>query len=557
MNVEIEVNGKMIKAKKGEVILDALNANGIHVPTLCHLEGFKPSGACRICVVEAEGRRELIPSCSHPVEEWMKIKTHSPRVIKARRTILELLLTCHSGGCINCDKNQTCELQELAAELNISEHSYIPGSRRKRIDVTSPSVLRDPAKCVLCGRCVRVCEEVEEVAALDFLRRGSRTEVGTVLDKGLNYSSCIHCGQCILVCPTGALQEKSSFDAAVRALQDSGGYPVALIDPALAASMNEWFGYKPGLDFTNLLATALKRIGFRKVYSSAWGNEYETGLAVDEFFKLRKKREDRPLFLSGCPAFVRYVEQSRPDLLNDLLPVRPGRQIMTHLLKKQQEGSVVFYLTACTAAKSEIQSQDRISRPTFYPDFVLTAREVYKLIRLFGIRMEDLAVETQQDLFGAQVRSGYLHAVTGGYLEAGLRIIRSRYPGTAVPHDKIAKLKGLKDIKECSFELEGDNIHLAAIGGIAHFEDWLKETASRKKQAHLVEVMACPNGCINGGGQPITGSERNLRARIKAVGEMDDLYSGVETRDKMEIPFDFTWAEDDLEIKFGIRSVIR
>jgi NADH dehydrogenase/NADH:ubiquinone oxidoreductase subunit G len=557
MNIEIEVNGKMIKARKGEMILDALNENGIHVPTLCHLEGFKPSGACRICVVEAEGRNDLIPACSFPVEEWMKIKTHSARVIQARRTILELLLTCHSGGCINCDKNQTCELQELAAELNITEHRYIAGSRRKKLDVTSPSILRDPTKCVLCGRCVRVCEEIEEVAALDFLRRGSRTEVGTVLDKGLNYSSCINCGQCILVCPTGALQEKSSFDHAVRALQEPGSFPVALIDPALAVTMNEWFGHKPGLDFTNLLATALKRIGFRKVYSSAWGNEYETGLAVDEFFNKRKDRGDRPLFLSGCPAFVRYVEQSRQDLLPDLLPVRPGRQIMTHLLRKQQEGSMVFYLTACTAAKSEIQSQDKIARPSFYPDFVLTGREVYKLIRLFGIRMEDLSVESQLDLFGAQARSGYLHAVTGGYLEAGLRIIQSRNPGTTVPHEKITKLKGLKDVKECSFELNGENIHLAAIGGIGQFEQWMKESASRKKHTHLIEVMACPNGCINGGGQPMTGIDRNLRARVKAVGEMDDLYSGVETREKMEIPFDFTWEEDDLTVKFGVRSVIR
>ncbi len=565
MNIEIEVNGQIIKARKGEMLLDALKANGIHVPTLCHMEGFKPSGACRICVVEAEGRQDLIPACSFPAEEWMKIRTHSSRVIKARRTILELLLSCHTGGCLYCERNQTCELQELASELNVGEHCFSSGRKRKKMDTTSQAVRRDPSKCVLCGRCVRVCEEVEEVAALDFLRRGSRTEVGTVLDKGLNYSSCVNCGQCILVCPSGALQDKSYLDPAIQALQDPKKYAVAIIDPALKISLSEQFGYRPGQEFTTLLATALRRIGFKKVYSSAWGNEFETGAVVTEFQKKLVEKHEGPLFTATCPSFVRYLEQTRQDLLPSLISVRPGRQIMTHLLKSMlpaqnnlpASGITIFYLTACTAAKGELHTPDRMTNPTFYPDMVLTSREVYKLIRLFGTQIDKLHPEYQEDLFGTDVRSGYLHSQSGGSLEAAIRILQVRQPGLAVQADKVARLKGLKEVKECTFDLDGEAIHVAAVSGLAQFESWMKESRSKKKRTHLVEVMACPFGCINGGGQPVGGTDRNLKVRSKAVAEMDELYSGVEPRGSVSVPFDFQWGENDLNVEYTSRSVIR
>ena len=565
MNIEIEVNGQIIKARKGEMLLDALKANGIHVPTLCHLEGFKPSGACRICVVEAEGRQDLIPACSFPAEEWMKIRTHSSRVIKARRTILELLLSCHTGGCLYCDRNQTCELQKLASELNVGEHRFSSGRKRKKMDTTSQSVLRDPSKCVLCGRCVRVCEEVEEVAALDFLRRGSRTEVGTVLDKGLNYSSCVNCGQCILVCPSGALQDKSQVDQAIQVLQDPKKYTVALIDPALKISLGEQFGYRAGQEFTSLLATALRRIGFKKIYSSAWGNEFETGLLVAEFQKKLDEENEGPLFTATCPSFVRYLEQNRQDLLPSLISIRPGRQIMTHLLKAMLSAQNnlpasdihVLYLTACTAAKGELHSADRIMNPSFYPDIVLTSREVYKLIRLFGTQIDKLNPEYHEDLFGTDIRSGYLHAQSGGSLEAAIRILQVRKPGLVIQADKLARLRSSKEVKECSFDLDGESIHVAAISGLSQFESWMKESKSKKKRSHLVEVMACPHGCINGGGQPIGLPDRNLKARSKAVAEMDELYSGVEPRGSVCVPFDFQRGGNDLNVEYSGRSVIR
>jgi iron only hydrogenase large subunit-like protein/ferredoxin len=565
MNIEIEVNGQKIKAKKGDMILDALRSNGIHVPTLCNMEGFKPSGACRICVVEVEGRQDLIPACSFPVEEWMKISTHSGRVIKARRTILELLLSCHASGCLYCDRNQTCELQKLAVELNVNDHQFSGFSVAKKKDYTSQAILRDPLKCVICGRCVRVCEEVEKVAALDFLRRGSRTEVGTVLDKGLNYTSCVDCGQCILVCPTGALKERSHVDQVVKVLQDPTRYAVALVDPAVLVSIGEYFGQKTGYELTSILATSLRRMGFKKVYSTAWGNEYEMGLAVIDFLEGRARSEAGPALVSNCPSFVKYVEQNRPDLLPNLSRVRPGRQIQTHLIRKMlatQTGRPVsdisvVHLSACTAIKSELQSPKKIEQPTWFPDFALTTRELHRLILLYGIRIDSIKTEARADIFGVPVRSGYLPAVAGGFLEGCLRILAARNPEWKVPQDRIPKLRGLKEVKEYSFELRGEQYTLASVSGLSQFEEWLKDIRQKKRKVDVVEVMVCPHGCINGGGQPVTGPDRNLRARMKGVVEMDELYSGVEVRQKLEIPFDYHLNVDELKVDFTERDVIR
>ena len=565
MNIEIEVNGQRIKARKGDMILSALKDNGIHVPTLCHMEGFRPSGACRLCVVEVEGRPDLIPACSFPVEEWMKISTHSARVIQARRTILELLLSCHPGGCLYCEKNRICELQSLASELNVTGHQNSGVATLRKKDLTSQAVIRDPAKCVICGRCVRTCQEVLQVAALDFLRRGSRTEVGTVLDKGINYTSCVDCGQCILVCPTGAIQERIHIEPVIKLLQDKSKYPVAIVDPAVVVSICELFGHKSNHEFNSLLATAFRRIGFKKVYSASWGNEYEMGLAVSTFMEKRERFGTGPALISTCPAFVRYIRQSRPDLLPNLLQVRPGRQIMAHVARvmlaeqthRRPEEISVVHFTSCTAIKSEIQSPEKLKKPGFYPDHVLTTRELYRLIRLFGIHLDDLRPESQADLFGTAVRSGYLPALAGGFIEGCLRILAASRPELALPPEKIGKLKGLKEIKECACEFSGQPYTLASVSGLATFEKWLAEVKLKKRKIDVVEVMACPNGCINGGGQPLSGSDRNLRIRMKGVLDMDDLYSGVEVRQLPAMPVDYSLNPQDLIPEFTQRLIIR
>ena len=565
MIIEIEVNGRKIKTQKGELILDTLKANGIHVPTLCNLEGFKPSGACRICVVEVEGRNDLVPSCSYYVEEWMKIRTHSTRVIQARKTILELLLSNHDDGCLYCDRSRWCTLQDLASELNVTERKYGRRLTRKKIDNTSQSIIRDPAKCILCSRCVRVCEETQVVAALDFLNRGNRTEVGTVLDKGLNYTSCISCGQCIQVCPTGALKEKSHLDQVGSLLQQTGKIPVALVDPAVFTALGEFYGYKAGREFSSIFIDALRRIGFHKVYGTGWAMEYQAGKLATLLTGKNTDDDKGPLLLSECPSFVKYISQSRPDLLPSLVPLKPARQIMTHLLREKiskQTGKAdsdicLVYLTSCTASKDETAAALKMRETKYLPDFSLTTREVFRLIRLFGIQVDGLNSESQEDLFGLHERSGHLSAVSGGYLEMLVRILQSRMPGTVVTGEKFGKIKGLKDVRETVCETAGRRLVMSSVSSIAQFEGYLSEIRNKHRKVDFIEAMACQHGCINGGGQPCRGSDRNLRNRLKGVLDWDEKYSGIQTRANLDLPPDLNLREEDLIAIFAPRLIIK
>jgi iron only hydrogenase large subunit-like protein/ferredoxin len=565
MSIEIEVNGRKIRTQQGELILDALRVNGIHVPTLCNLEGFKPSGACRICVVEIEGRNDLIPSCSYFVEDKMKISTHSARVIKARKIILELLLSNHNDGCLYCDRGRWCKLQDLASELNISERKFGDSSTRKKIDNTSQAIIRDPGKCILCSRCVRVCEELQVVASLDFLNRGSRTQVGTVLDKGLNYSSCISCGQCIMVCPTGALKERSHLDQVESLLQDNKKIPVALVDPSILVTLGEYFGYKPGREFTSIFYNALRRIGFQRIYGTDWGMEFQAGNVATMVRNRVSDRQNNPLILSECPSVVRYISQSRPELIPTLVPLKPANQLMSLMIRQlvgtqlQQPISdvSVVYLTSCTAAKPDTSAAQRTKDPGSWPDYALTTREVFRLIRLFGIKIDSLNTESHEDIFGSGVKSGHLSAISGGYIEMLARILLVRIPGLKTNGEKSGKVKGTKDPKEILLEGDGFQFGLSAVSSIAQFESYLKEIISKKRRVDFIEVMACQHGCINGGGQPCRGSDRNLRNRLKGINEWDEKFSGIQTKESLEIPNDQVLREEDYTAVFAPRMITK
>ncbi|HYW96275.1 MAG TPA: 2Fe-2S iron-sulfur cluster-binding protein, partial [Bacteroidales bacterium] len=271
MVFNIEVNKRIIQARKGETILTALRRNGIQVPTLCNMKDFSPTGACRMCVVEVEGKESLIPSCSYPVEEWMKISTHTPRVLKARKTIVELLLSNHPDDCLYCERNGSCELQEMAEDLNIRERR-IPGRKSKfKIDKSGLAIVRDPSKCILCGRCVRVCEEQQAVSTLDFTRRGSDLVIAASFNKPLNFSNCISCGQCVIICPTGALTERLQYAELDQVLYDHRKKVVAQYSPTVAVSVAEEFGLKTGRDINGLINAALRKVGFDHVYETSFG----------------------------------------------------------------------------------------------------------------------------------------------------------------------------------------------------------------------------------------------------------------------------------------------
>jgi iron only hydrogenase large subunit-like protein len=403
------------------------------------------------------------------------------------------------------------------------------------------------------------------VAALDFLNRGSRTVVGTVLDKGLNHSSCISCGQCIQVCPTGALKEKSQVDQVGRLLQEKEKIIVALVDPTVYVTLGEFYGYKASREFSSILINALRRIGFQKVFGSAWGVEYQAGQLATRFIEDAGHEGENPLLLAECPSFVRYIIQSRPDLIPSLVPLKPAYQIMCQFLREmisKQTGRPVsdvsiVYLTSCIAAKNETAMALKMKAPDYMPDFSLTTREVFKLTRLFGIQVDSLSPESQEDFFGAGLKSGNLSAISGGFVEILTRILQARMPGILVSGEKSGKMRSSKDVRETTCKKDGFKLVLSAVSSISQFEWYQREIRSKNIKIDFIEVMACQHGCINGGGQPCRGSDRNLRNRIKAVLDCDEKYSGVQTRDRLELPADLALHEENSKANFVPRQIIK
>ena len=401
MVFNLEVNNRIIQAKKGETILSVLRRNGIQVPTLCNMKEFTPTGACRMCVIEMEGVENLLPSCSIVVEDFMKIKTHSPRVLRARKTIVELLLSNHPDDCLYCERNGNCELQKLAEDLNIRERR-IPGRKTLfKIDKSGSSIVRDPAKCILCGRCVRVCEEVQNIATLDFIYRGSRLAISPAMSKSLNFSNCISCGQCIIVCPTGAITEKVQFSELDHSLHDIKKKVIAQFSPTVSVSIAEEFGLRPGKDVNGLINAALRKIGFNKVFDTSFGADLMVVEQAEEFLQRLEKNENLPFITGCCPSWISFAEQSAPDILKNVTSLKSPQQISGTLIKTwvsekyaippEDVYSVSFM--PCTSKKMEAQRAEMTTKG--YPDVdtVLTTRELVRLIRLNGIDMLSLEPE--------------------------------------------------------------------------------------------------------------------------------------------------------------------
>lgn len=526
----IEVNNNPITARRGETVLECLNRNGIQVPTLCHMQGYSPTGACRICVVEVEGRPELIPSCSHPVEEWMRIKTHSPRVIRARKTIVELLLSNHPDDCLFCERDSNCELQDLAIGLNIRERRFTGKKNSQKKDYASTSILRDPSKCILCGRCVRLCETEQEVAAVDFISRGNKMTIGTSYNQGLSIKNCHNCGQCILVCPTGALYEKQHIHKVHEALHNPDRKVVAGFSPATAIALAEETGQRPGKDISGLITAALNKTGFSKVFDVAFAAD----LAIIENAALLANRiqegESMPLFSSCCPSWIHYAESSHPHLLPHISSVMSPQQILASLVKNVYAAEAglspgdLFYtsLMPCTAKKHEAQRQEMALEEGNLVDAVLTTRELSTFIKLHGIDIQSIEATLPNPPFSLRSTAGKLYGVGGGVTEALLRTLYYNLTGEEMEPVKISELRGGNGRKEFRLKAGKYQIGVACVSGMSSARKLLDEISNGRRDLHFVEVMACPGGCINGGGQPIGAGEKEIKARAKGLYETDD-----------------------------------
>jgi NADH-quinone oxidoreductase subunit G/NADP-reducing hydrogenase subunit HndD len=527
--IAIEVNGKAVEAKEGEMMLGVLRRAGIRIPTLCSIEGLPPTGACRLCVVEVDGQRGLAPSCALPVAAGMKVHTHSPRVIRARKTIIELLLANHPDDCLFCVRNGRCELQVLAEELGVRERRYAGQKSSGKLDVSSPSIVRDPDKCILCGRCVRVCEEIQGIGAIDFIGRGSKTRVGTAFDQGLNVSSCVHCGQCVKVCPTGALREQSSLKEVISAIQDPNRVVVVQHAPAVSVTLAEEFGLKAGADICGKMTAALRQVGFDRVFETSFSADLTIMEEASELVHRIRHGGRLPMLTSCSPGWIKFVEQRWPTFMANLSTCKSPQQMLGAIVKThwaQREGidpRKIFSVAVmpCTAKKFEAERPEmgRGGEPDV--DAVLTTRELARLIRMRGLDLAALAPDTADTPFGERSSAGKLFGGSGGVMEAAVRTAYHMLTGKELDRLEIKAVRGMDGVKEAELNIAGTKLRIAVVSGLGNAHRLLQEVRAGRKDLHFIEVMTCPGGCIAGGGQPFGTDTSAARARMQALYKID------------------------------------
>jgi iron-only hydrogenase group A len=529
--VTIEVNGRAVDAQDGETILSAARRAGVAVPTLCHYEGLPPSGACRMCVVDVEGQRGLVPSCAYPVAQGMKVRTHSPRAVDARTTLVELLLANHPDDCLYCSRSGDCQLQSVAQQLGVRRRRYFGGRTPARKDVASPSIERDPAKCILCGKCVRVCEEIQTVGAIEFVGRGSRVHIGPAFDEGLNVSSCVNCGQCVAVCPTGALSEHSALDEVRAALADPDRCVVVQHAPSVSVSLAEAFGAKPGADVDGALTAALRRLGFRRVFDTAFTADLTIVEEASELVQRLTAGDPAglPMMTSCSPGWIKFVEQFYPDMIPRLSTCKSPQQMLGAVVKsffaarEKIDPARIFSVAVmpCTAKKFEAGRPEmaRDGRPDI--DAVLTTRELAALIRMHGLDLATLPAEAPDTPFGERTSAGKLFGASGGVAEAALRTAHFLMTGAPPASIKLQALRGPDGVKEYRAQVAGREIGVAAVSSLGHARALLDQLRAGRADLHFIEVMTCPGGCVNGGGQPRSASAEAVRARMHALYTID------------------------------------
>ena len=531
MEFKIEVNDKYINVNEGDSLLTALRSNGIKIPTLCHMNRFSPTGACRLCVVEVEGKRDLITSCSYPVEVGMKVKTNSQRVIQARKTLVELLLSNHPDDCLYCTRNGICELQWLAAEMNVKERKFFGQKNFHYPDYSSTSIARDPAKCVLCSRCVRICEEVQLVTAIDFISRGNQTTVNSAFNKGLNVSSCINCGQCIQVCPTAALSDISHVEKVQAALGKKSVKVIFQVSPSAAASFAVNLNMKVKDDPFGIITSALKKCGAFKVFDLGFAIDINVNEEAKILLKGLKKDERRiqPVLSSCCPAWVRYVEEFRPDWIPMLAEIKSAQQIMGTIIKSnyaKQSGldkENIYSVTVlpCTAKKFEASREENTHKGVSDTDAVLTVRELYQLFRCYGLDISQLQAEKADEPFNLSSAAALEAGYSGGKAEAIAREV-FRMLGGKPEEFRFTIPKNLTGKKETKINIGEHQLGFAWVSSIKEADDYITQLFEDDRgDIHYIEVMACLTGCAGGGGQPISrGFEKSI-ARRKMCMEME------------------------------------
>ena len=524
----VTINDKEYWANPGETVLQVTQREGINIPTLCYMKNFSPTGSCRICVVEVEGMKSLVPSCATPVFEGMRVHTNSPKVRRSRKTIIELLLANHPQDCLICVRNSNCELQKLSAEYGVRDFRYTGELRRNKKDIASPSIERDPNKCILCGRCVRVCHETQNVGAIDFAKRGFSSYVTPSMDSSLNTSPCVYCGQCVTVCPVGALTEKSHEKIVWEAINDPDKVVIAQTAPAVRAALGEEFGIEIGTVVTGKMISALRRMGIDKVFDTNFGADLTIIEEATELIGRIQNNGKLPMMTSCSPGWIKYVETFYPDLLEHVSSCKSPQEMTGAIIKSYYAQKLkidpadifVVSIMPCTAKKFESQ------RPELgyeYPDVdaVLTTRETARMIRNAGIEFSKLPDDHFDDPLGESTGAAIIFGTTGGVMEAALRTAHYYLTGTEMTDIEFSPIRGLAGVKEATVDVGGTQLKIAAVSGLKNIDTFMDRMRDKESPYHFIEVMACPGGCINGGGQPLPADPDKAQKRAEALYRID------------------------------------
>ncbi len=527
--VTIFVDGKEVQVPDGITILEACKMQKIHIPTLCYMEGLSPWGGCRICVVEVEGQPNLVASCVTPVREGMRIKTSSKKVREARKTNLELLLSNHPLDCQLCDRNGSCELQELAYEFGVREIRFQGERKTYEVDQSSPAIKRDANRCILCGRCVRACAEVQTVFAIDFAGRSFDTIISPSLGLPLGQSVCTNCGQCILSCPTGALSEVSHVEMVWEAIEDPNKFVILQTAPAIRVSVGEPFGLPPGTVSTGKMVAAFRRLGFDKVFDTNFAADLTIIEEGTEFINRFKQGGKLPLITSCSPGWIKFMEHFYPDLMENVSTCKSPQQMFgavakTYYAQKlgiDPKDMVVVSIMPCTAKKFECQRDEMNSSGCQDVDYSLTTREAVRMLKEKGIDLKEMPEEDFDDPLGISTGAAAVFGATGGVMEAALRSVYEILTGKTLDRIDFYDVRGMEGVKEATVNIDGTAVNVAVAHGLGNARKLLDRVRSGEANYHFIEIMACPGGCIGGGGQPIPTNLEIRMKRIEAIYEVD------------------------------------
>jgi NADP-reducing hydrogenase subunit HndD len=538
--INLTIDNKPVVVKSGTTILEAASGIGVHVPTLCHMKlddlniENKPGG-CRVCVVEVEGRRNLAPACCTDVAEGMVVNTHSIRAINARRTVMELILSDHPADCLICAKSGNCELQDMAHQLGIREIHYQGEQSHYRED-TSPAIIRDVDKCIMCRRCEMMCNEVQTVGVLSAINRGFNSVVSPAFEMNLDHSVCTYCGQCVAVCPTGALTEVDETGNVIRALSDPSKTVIVQTAPAVRAALGEEFGMEPGTLVTGKLVTALKRLGFDYVFDTDFAadltimeegtellNRLSKHLNGDKDVKL-------PILTSCCPAWVKFFEHQFPGMKDIPSTARSPQQMFGSIAKTyfaerlgiKREDLVVVSIMPCVAKKYECGRDEFKTNGNPDVDYALTTRELAALIKISNIEFRTLPNENFDNPLGESTGAGVIFGTTGGVIEAAVRTAYEIYTKKELPRLDFDELRGMEGIREATIDFGGLPLKIGIAHGLGNARKLLEDIQAGKSEFHAIEIMSCPGGCIGGGGQPYHhGNAEILKKRQMAIYRED------------------------------------